>query len=57
MIREVLKGKYWTVWSENMGSEWLETDSVDEELKETAWRYVDHCGQCGSCGGRRCKEK
>ena len=46
---------HWTVWSEDMGSEWLETDSVDDEGKETAWRYVDHCGQCGSCGGGRRK--
>lgn len=46
---------HWTVWSEDMDSEWMETDSVDEEVKATAWQYVDHCGQCGSCGGGRRK--
>ncbi len=37
-----------------MGSEWLEKSSYAEEIKETAWKHVDHCGRCGSCvGGRR----
>ena len=49
------ENNHWTVWSENMGSEWLERDSVDDEVKEAAWRYVDHCSQCGSCGGGRRK--
>lgn len=49
------ESNHWTVWSENMGSEWLEKDSVGDEVKEVAWRYVDHCGQCGSCGGGRHK--
>lgn len=46
---------HWTVWSDDMGSEWLEKDSVGDEVKEVAWRYVAHCGQCGSCGGGRHK--
>lgn len=45
----------WTVWSEDMSFEWLEKVSVDDEVKETAWKYVDHCGNCGSCGGGRYK--
>lgn len=44
----------WTVWSEDMGSEWLEKYPDNKEIAEAAWRYIDHCGHCGSCsGGRR----
>ncbi len=46
---------HWTVWSEDMSSEWLENDSVDDEVKESAWKHVDHCGHCGSCAGGRYK--
>ena len=49
------KNNHWTVWSADMGSEWLEEASVDDEVKELAWKYVDHCGHCGSCGGGRHK--
>lgn len=45
----------WTVWSDDMGSEWLEKSSCSEEIKETAWKHVDRCGNCGSCGGGRRK--
>lgn len=24
---------------------------VGDEIKELAWKYIDHCGHCGSCGG------
>lgn len=45
---------HWTIWSEDMGSEWLENASVRSEIKGIVWRYVGHCGHCGSCsGGRR----
>lgn len=44
-----------TVWSDDMGSEWLEKSSYAEKIKETAWKYVDRCGNCGSCGGGRRK--
>ena len=33
----------------------MEETSVDDEVKELAWKYVDHCGHCGSCGGGRHK--
>lgn len=49
------KDNQWTVWSDNMGSEWLEKYPVDNKIKEIAWKYVDHCGHCGSCGGGRHK--
>lgn len=49
------KSNHWTVWSADMGSEWLEDTMVDDEIKEFAWKYVDHCGHCGSCGGGRHK--
>lgn len=45
------KNNHWTVWSADMGSQWLENDFVDDDIKETSWKYVDHCGRCGSCGG------
>ena len=41
----------WTVWSEDMGSEWLEKYPDNKEIAEAAWRYIDHCGHCGSCSG------
>ncbi|MBE5947550.1 MAG: hypothetical protein E7261_00830 [Lachnospiraceae bacterium] len=48
------KENHWTVWSDDMSSEWLKYSSKKEEIKEKAWKYVDHCGNCGSCnGGRR----
>lgn len=43
----------WTVWSADMGSRWLAAPSADAALAEAAWRYVDRCGHCGSCGGGR----
>ncbi len=49
------KSNHWTVWSADMGSEWLEDNSIDSEVKQLAWKYVDHCGHCGSCGGGRRK--
>ena len=47
--------KQWTVWSDNMGSEWLEQSDVDDQTKESAWKHVDHCGHCGSCSGGKPK--
>ncbi|MBQ8402712.1 MAG: hypothetical protein IJX14_12380 [Clostridia bacterium] len=44
---------HWTVWSDD--SDAYEDASVAEELRETGWRYVDHCGNCGSCGGGKQK--
>lgn len=45
----------WTVWSDDMDSERLEKSPYAEEIKETAWKHVDRCGNCGSCGGGRHK--
>ncbi len=45
----------WTVWSDDMSTEWLEKYQVDSDIKEIAWKHIDHCGQCGSCGGGRHK--
>lgn len=49
------ENNHWTVWSADMGSEWLDEDFVEGDMKETTWRYVDHCGHCGSCRGGRSK--
>lgn len=43
----------WTVWSDEC--KLYEDYTVDEQIKETAWQYVDHCGNCGSCGGGKSK--
>ena len=48
-------GNHWTVWSDDMDSEWIGKYPVDERTKEIAYKYVDHCGHCGSCGGGRHK--
>ena len=45
------KDNHWTVWSDDMGSEWLEQCAVENIIKEIAWKHIDHCGHCGSCGG------
>ena len=43
----------WTVWSEDSNAYKDETD--DECVKNSAWQYVDRCGNCGSCGGGKTK--
>ena len=42
---------HFTFWSDDMDSRWLENYPVGDDVKETAWRHVDHCGHCGSCKG------
>ena len=39
----------WTVWSDDRAA--FGDASVSEEIKNVGWQYVDHCGNCGSCGG------
>ena len=39
----------WTVWSDDSST--YEDASVSDEIKNVGWQYVDHCGNCGSCGG------
>ena len=43
----------WTIWSEDSKS--YGNPSVEEDIKNVAWKYVDHCGNCGSCGGGKRK--
>lgn len=45
----------WTVWSDDMDSEVLANYPIAQEIKETAYSHVDHCGMCGACGGGRKK--
>ena len=45
----------WTVWSDDMKSEWFENCDVDDSIKKLAWKHIDHCGHCGACGGGRHK--
>lgn len=49
------KENRWTVWSDDMDSAFLENYKIDEKLKDLAWKHVDTCGNCGSCGGGRHK--
>lgn len=46
----------WTVWSDDINSELLDESLVTDDLKQIAWEHVDHCRNCGSCGGGRHKE-
>lgn len=39
----------WTIWSDDSSA--YEDASVSDEIKKFGWQYVDHCGNCGSCGG------
>lgn len=41
----------WTVWSDDIKSEWLDKYDANDEIKELVWKHIDHCGHCGSCGG------
>lgn len=43
----------WTIWSENSSA--YEDAIADTHVKDVAWKYVDHCGNCGSCGGGKTK--
>ena len=49
------KDNRWTVWSDDMSSDFLKSYPVDNEIKEIAWHHVDTCGNCGSCNGGRKK--
>ena len=49
------KDNRWTVWSDDMSSEFLADHPIENELKEIALEHVDICGNCGSCGGGRPK--
>ena len=44
----------WTVWSDE--SKLYEDYIVDEEIKTIAWKNIDLCGNCGSCGGGQSKK-
>lgn len=43
----------WTIWSEDSNA--YEDATADDSVKNAAWKYVDHCGNCGSCGGGKTK--
>lgn len=43
----------WTVWSDS--SKAFEDGNIDDKIKETAYKHIDFCGKCGSCGGGRKK--
>lgn len=45
----------WTVWSDDISSEFLCGAEIDIEAKQSAYNHVDTCGGCGSCGGGRRK--
>lgn len=39
----------WTIWSDDSSA--YEDASIRDEIKNIGWKYVDYCGNCGSCGG------
>ena len=44
----------WIIWlddADSRRSQWYANAPLDEEMKETVWRHVDFCANCGSCGG------
>lgn len=43
----------WTVWSDD--SKAFDDDIIDDEIKNAAWKHIDFCGNCGSCGGGKSK--
>lgn len=43
----------WTIWSEDSNA--YEDATADDSVKNAAWKYVDHCGNCGSCDGGKTK--
>ncbi len=45
----------WTVWSDDICSEYLNDNSITESLKQLALKHVDECSRCGSCGGGKPK--
>ena len=47
----------WTVWSDDSDSNWFADFPVGEHMKETAWKNVDFCANCGGCKnpGGTCK--
>lgn len=48
----------WIIWLDDVDSrqsQWYANASLDDEMKEVAWRHVDFCANCGSCGGGTCK--
>ena len=49
------KENKWTIWSDDMGSEYLINQNINSNIKELAWKHIDPCGNCGSCGGGRYK--
>lgn len=44
----------WIIWlddADSRQSQWYANTPLNDEMKETAWRHVDFCANCGSCGG------
>lgn len=40
-----------TIWTDDSGSDWYSTYLLNDEFKQIAWKNVDYCIHCGSCGG------
>lgn len=49
------KENRWTVWSDDIHSDWLGEKQLEEDMKAIAWSHVDTCENCGSCGGGKPK--
>ena len=40
-----------TIWLEGGNSHWYDRDLQEKPIREIAWKNVDICAHCGSCGG------
>ena len=40
----------WTIWSDDSDSPWYADFPLDAHMRQTAWKHVDICGNCGGCG-------
>ena len=49
------KENNWTVWSDTVDSECLNNHLIDCKLKEAAFKHINYCGHCNSCGGGKTK--
>ena len=41
------KDEPWIIWSDDSGSSWFADFSLDEHMKEVAWKNIDFCANCG----------
>ena len=43
----------WIIWSDDSNSNWFSDFLLEEPLKETFWKNIDFCGNCGGCKNKK----